>query len=164
MIQKLCAEYLRISPADASELRDLSAPAATHEGGTAGLVSDGAEKHILEHFVNTPDEKALDVDTDWESLLITLTGNPIDGQALGDPLAESILGADRVCRKPLAAVIDNARLDDVLTTLAGIDVDARIEANGSQIPSERARERVAELVEFYTAAKESGDAVLVAIS
>ena len=150
MKQKLCAEYLRISDEEAARLVEVAAPAATSDGGTAGLVNDGAEKIILQHFVDVPDEDALDIDTDWESLLRTLTGNPIDGQALGDPLAEAILGADRV--------------GDVHQTLANIDLDARITDNGSLIDEATATQRYRELVAFYEETKAARSAVLVAIS
>nr|WP_120491445.1 DUF1877 family protein [Corynebacterium lactis] len=164
MKQSLCAEYLRISDADAAHLVQLAAPAATTEGGTAGLVGQGAEKLILEHFVQVPDEDALDIDTDWESLLRSLTGNPIDGQALGDPLAEAILGADRVSRKPMAAVIRAGRVGEVYQTLSSIDLAARIADNGSLIDDATAAQRYSELVAFYEATMRSGAAVLVAIS
>lgn len=163
-MQKLCAEYLRISDEEAGRLTELAAPASTTEGGTAGLVADGAEKLILQHFVDVPDEDALDIDTDWESLLRTLTGNPIDGQALGDPLAEAILGADRVCRKPLSAVIRADRVGEVLQTLAGVDIEARIKDNGSLIDEATATKRYRELVDFYEDTKNAHSAVLVAIS
>ena len=164
MKQTLCAEYLRISDAEAAHLVEVAAPADTTEGGTAGLVADGAEKIILEHFVQVPEENALDIDTDWESLLRTLTGNPIDGQALGDPLAEAILGAERVCRKPMSAIIRADRVGEVHQTLASIDLSARIADNGSLIDESTAAQRYRELVAFYEEAKRSGDAVLVAIS
>ncbi|WP_048761870.1 DUF1877 family protein [Corynebacterium vitaeruminis] len=164
MKQKLCAEYLRISDEEAARLVEVAAPAATSDGGTAGLVNDGAEKIILQHFVDVPDEDALDIDTDWESLLRTLTGNPIDGQALGDPLAEAILGADRVCRKPLSAVIRADRVGDVYQTLANIDLAARIKDNGSLIDEATATKRYRELVTFYEETKAARSAVLVAIS
>ncbi|HJE84371.1 MULTISPECIES: DUF1877 family protein [Corynebacterium] len=164
MKQKLCAEYLRISDEEAARLVEVAAPAATSDGGTAGLVTDGAEKIILQHFVDVPDEDALDIDTDWESLLRTLTGNPIDGQALGDPLAEAILGADRVCRKPLSAVIRADRVGDVHQTLASIDLAARITDNGSLIDEATATQRYRELVAFYEETKAARSAVLVAIS
>ena len=164
MKQSLCAEYLRISDSEAAHLIEVATPAATSEGGTAGLVAQGAEKLILDHFVRVAEADALDIDTDWESLLRTLTGNPLDGQALGDPLAEAILGAERVCRAPMAAVIPAARVSEVLHTLSGIDLNARLADNGSQISQDRANQRYRELVEFYTQTKESGAAVLVAIS
>lgn len=164
MKQKLCAEYLRISDEDAGRLIEVAAPAATTEGGTAGLVTDGAEKMILQHFVDVPEEDALDIDTDWESLLRTLTGNPIDGQALGDPLAEAILGADRVFRKPLAAVIRANRVGEVHQTLAGIDFRARVGDNGSLIDEDVAAQRYRELVDFYAETSRAECAVLVAIS
>jgi len=44
MKQKLCAEYLRISDEEAARLVEVAAPAATSDGGTAGLVNDGAER------------------------------------------------------------------------------------------------------------------------
>ncbi|MEJ6020013.1 DUF1877 family protein [Corynebacterium sp. H113] len=160
----MCAEYLRLSESDVAHLQDISAPAATREGGTAGLVGAEAKSIILRHFENIADDDALDIDTDWESLLMALTGKPLDGQALGDPLGEAILGADRVCRDPLSSVIDADRVKVIAETLSTIDIDTRIEENGTGSDSaDTVRTRFAQLAKFYADTAHSGDAMLVTI-
>ena len=112
---------------------------------------------------------AFDLDTAWENVLLALTGNPLDGQTVGDPLGEAILGGERVCRQPLTSVLEPGRVGEIAEALETVDFDARMADNGvaaslSDDDAADLRRRFSELAGFYRGAADAGGAVMVTIA
>lgn len=155
----MCAEYLRLSDDELAELRRL-----------AGAGDDRATgKVIFGHFEAIADHAAFDLDTAWEDVLLALTGNPLDGQTVGDPLGESILGGERVCRQPLSSVLAADRVGEIAGALEAIDFEARLSHNGvagmrDDAALEDLRRRFSDLTDFYRATADAGSAMLVTIA
>ena len=102
-------------------------------------------------------------------MLLALTGNPLDGQTVGDPLGESILGGERVCRQPLTSVLEPGRVREIADALETVDFDARMSDNGvaaslSDDDATDLRRRFSDLAGFYRAAADAGSAVMVTIA
>jgi len=155
----MCAEYLRLGDGEGAELRGL---ADAGDDRATGEVSFG-------HFEAIGDHAAFDLDTAWENVLLALTGNPLDGQTVGDPLGEAILGGERVCRQPLTSVLEPGRVGEIAEALETVDFDARMADNGvaaslSDDDAADLRRRFSELAGFYRGAADAGGAVMVTIA
>lgn len=155
----MCAEYLRLAEDEVAELR-----------GLADAGDDRATGEVVfGHFEAIADHAAFDLDTAWENVLLALTGNPLDGQTVGDPLGESILGGERVCRQPLTSVLEPGRVGAIADALETVDFDARMSDNGvaASLYDDDAtdlRRRFSDLARFYRAAADAGSAVMVTIA
>lgn len=155
----MCAEYLRLAEDEVAELR-----------GLADAGDDRATGEVVfGHFEAIGDHAAFDLDTAWENVLLALTGNPLDGQTVGDPLGEAILGGERVCRRPLTSVLDPGRVGEIAAALETVDFDARMSDNGvaaslSDDDATDLRRRFSDLAGFYRAAADAGSAVMVTIA
>ena len=155
----MCAEYVRLGDDEVATLRKL-----------AGAGDDRATGEVIfGHFEAIADHAAFDLDTAWENVLLALTGNPLDGQTVGDPLGESILGGERVCRQPLTSVLEPGRVREIADALETVDFDARMSDNGvaaslSDDDATDLRRRFSDLAGFYRAAADAGSAVMVTIA
>lgn len=155
----MCAEYLRLAEDEVAELR-----------GLADAGDDRATGEVVfGHFEAIADHAAFDLDTAWENVLLALTGNPLDGQTVGDPLGESILGGERVCRQPLTSVLEPGRVGEIAEALETVDFEARMGDNGvaSSLSDDDAadlRRRFSDLAAFYRGAADAGSAMLVTIA
>ncbi len=155
----MCAEYVRLGDDEIAELRKL---AEAGDDRATGEV-------IFGYFEAVGEDAAFDLDTAWENVLLALTGNPLDGQTVGDPLGESILGGERVCREPLTSVLEPGRVGEIAEALRTVDFDARMNDNGvaaslSDDDAADLRRRFSELAEFYGGAADAGSAMLVTIA
>ncbi|MDK8769152.1 DUF1877 family protein [Corynebacterium freneyi] len=155
----MCAEYLRLGDEEIAELRTLADAGDDRATG----------KVIFGHFEAIADHAAFDLDTVWENVLLALTGNPLDGQTVGDPLGEAVLGGDRVCRQPLTSVLEPGRVREIADALETVDFGARMGDNGvaSSLSDDDAadlRRRFSDFAAFYRGAADAGSAVLVTIA
>lgn len=155
----MCAEYLRLGDVEVAELRGL---AEAGDDRATGEV-------IFGHFEAIGEHAAFDLDTAWENVLLALTGNPLDGQTVGDPLGEAILGGERVCRQPLTSVLEPGRVGEIADALETVDFDARMGDNGvaaslSDDDADDLRRRFSDLAGFYRGAADAGSAMLVTIA
>lgn len=155
----MCAEYLRLANDEVAELR-----------GLAGAGDDRATGEVIfGHFEAIADQSAFDLDTAWENVLLALTGNPLDGQTVGDPLGEAILGGERVCRQPLTSILQPDRVGEIAEALETVDFDARMSDNGlrsslSDADAANLRRKFSGLSEFYRGTADAGAAMLVTIA
>ena len=141
----MCAEYLRLGDGEVAELR-----------GLADAGDDRATGEVIfGHFEAIGDHAAFDLDTAWENVLLALTGNPLDGQTVGDPLGEAILGGERVPPAADVGARAGARRRD-RRSVETVDFDARMADNGvaaslSDDDATDLRRRFSELAGFYRA-------------